>query len=67
MASTVEPNVIRQSLSSAVGTLDYVEALLSRAEHGPSRDTVASARSKLKAASADLLALRARLSEGARP
>jgi hypothetical protein len=52
---------IRSTLTAAVGTLDYVHAALSRAEHGVDRDTVARAREHLKATSSDLLVLRARL------
>jgi hypothetical protein len=52
---------IRTALSSAIGTIDYVHAALSRAEQGTDRATVERARGQLKTLSADLLMLRARL------
>lgn len=52
---------IRSSLSSAVGTLDHIAAVLSRAEHGPERELIARVRTSLKLTSSDLAVLRARL------
>jgi hypothetical protein len=52
---------IRSTLSGAVGTIEHVIAVLSRAEHGDARDLVARARNDLKTTSSDLLLLRAKL------
>ena len=59
---------IRSTLSSAIGNIDYTQAALSRAEHGPDRAIVTRARETLKTTSAELLMLKARLGlDGDRP
>jgi hypothetical protein len=59
----MNPTEIRKALGSVVGTIDYIVATLAKAEHGTARDTVVNARAKLRATSADLLMLRARVGD----
>jgi hypothetical protein len=51
----------RRTIGRAVGTLDWATATLTQAERGADRALIERVRVQLKAASADLLVLRAHL------